>query len=357
MVSIKDVAKHAGVAISTVSKVLNKYPNVSEETRLKVNAAIEELGFVPNSIASALSSKKTDRVALLLDANRHAQAIDEIPMKYIVGAINKAKELNIDIITVFFTMIQEMSVEEVTRYFQSQSIEGLIICGLSKQDTVLHELIATGKFKIVLIDAPGVSESTSSIHIDHKQAQYEVAKEMIVTNKASFEKMYGVGMKAPDVADDELGDEPYEWGKKILYIAGKPNGYVSDERMQGMLRLAEELDLTLTVQTGNFSELQARNITMEFADEQDAIVCASDLMAIGAMKALIDMDIFRPVCGYDGINLMGYAGKQMHTVKQDFQEIAATAVKEITRLMSGKEGREVIVPHQLIRIEYKDVIS
>jgi len=248
-------------------------------------------------------------------------------------------------------------VEEVTRYFQSQSIEGLIICGLSKQDTVLHELIATGKFKIVLIDAPGVSESTSSIHIDHKQAQYEVAKEMIVTNKASFEKMYGVGMKAPDVADDELGDEPYEWGKKILYIAGKPNGYVSDERMQGMLRLAEELDLTLTVQTGNFSELQARNITMEFADEQDAIVCASDLMAIGAMKALIDMDIFRPVCGYDGINLMGYAGKQMHTVKQDFQEIAATAVKEITRLMSGKEGREVIVPHQLIRIEYKDVIS
>lgn len=356
MVSIKDVAKHAGVAISTVSKVLNKYPNVSEETRLKVNAAIEELGFVPNSIASALSSKKTDRVALLLDANRHAQAIDEIPMKYILGAINKARELKIDIITVFFTMIQEMSVEEVTRYFQSQSIEGLIICGLSKQDTVLQELIAEGKFKIVLIDAPGVNARTSSIHIDHKLAQYEVAKEMILANKASFEQMYGIGMKAPDVADDN-DDEPYEWGKKILYIAGKPNGYVSDERMQGMLQLAEELDLTLTVQTGNFSELQARNITMEYAGEQDAIVCASDLMAIGSMKALIDMDIFRPVCGYDGINLMGYAGKQMHTVKQDFQDIAAQSVKEIIRLMSGKEGREIIVPHQLIRIEYKDVIS
>ena len=356
MVSIKDVAKHAGVAISTVSKVLNNYPNVSEDTKKKVNAAIEELGFVPNSIASALSSKKTGRVALLLDANRHAQAIDEIPMKYIVGAINKAKELHIDIITVFFTMVQEMTVEEVTRYFQSQSIEGLIICGLSKQDTVLHELIAAGKFKIVLIDAPGVSESTSSIHIDHKQAQYEVAKEMILSNKASFEQRYGIGVKAPDVVDD-TNDEPYEWGKKILYIAGKPNGYVSDERMQGMLRLAEELNLTLTVQTGNFSELQARNITMEYAGGQDAIVCASDLMAIGAMKALIDMDIFRPVCGYDGINLMGYAGKQMHTVKQDFQEIAATAVEEISRLMSGKEGREVMIPHQLIRIEYKDVIS
>ncbi|MBQ7943427.1 MAG: LacI family DNA-binding transcriptional regulator [Lachnospiraceae bacterium] len=357
MVSIKDVAKHAGVAISTVSKVLNNYPNVSEDTRKKVNAAIDELGFVPNSIASALSSKKTDRVALLLDANRHAQAIDEIPMKYILGAINKAKELHIDIITVFFTMIQEMSVEEVIRYFQSQSIEGLIICGLSKQDTMLHELIATGKFKIVLIDAPGVSESTSSIHINHKQAQYEVAKEMILENKKSFEEKYGVGVKAPDAVKDTDGEEPYEWGKKILYIAGKQNGYVSDERMQGMQQLAEEMALNMTVVTGNFSELQARNITWEYANEQDAIVCASDLMAIGSMKALIDMDIFRPVCGFDGINLMGYAGKQMHTVKQDFQEIAATAVNEMMRLMAGEEGREVIMPHQLIRIEYKDVIS
>ena len=50
MVSIKDVAKHAGVAISTVSKVLNNYPNVSEETKKKVNQAVEELNFVPNPL-------------------------------------------------------------------------------------------------------------------------------------------------------------------------------------------------------------------------------------------------------------------------------------------------------------------
>ena len=53
MVSIKDVAKHAGVAISTVSKVLNGYPNISEDTKRKVNQAIRELNYIPNSIASA----------------------------------------------------------------------------------------------------------------------------------------------------------------------------------------------------------------------------------------------------------------------------------------------------------------
>ena len=65
MVSIKDVAKQAGVAISTVSKVLNNYPNVSEATKKKVNRAVAELNFVPNSVAAALSSKQSGRVALL----------------------------------------------------------------------------------------------------------------------------------------------------------------------------------------------------------------------------------------------------------------------------------------------------
>ena len=75
MVSIKDVAKHAGVAISTVSKVLNDYPNVSEETKKKVNQAVKELNFVPNSVAAALSSKQSGRVAILLNLSNESQAV------------------------------------------------------------------------------------------------------------------------------------------------------------------------------------------------------------------------------------------------------------------------------------------
>ncbi|MCI8901347.1 MAG: LacI family transcriptional regulator [Lachnospiraceae bacterium] len=329
MVSIRDVAREAGVAISTVSKVLNHYPNVREETKEKVNAAIAELGFVPNTIAAALSSKKTGRIALVLDVNRHAQTVDEIPMQYIIGAINRAKEKGMDIITVFFTMIAEMSVDEMVRYFQSQSIEGLIICGLSKDDVMLRRLVDGGKFKCVLIDAPGVGENTSSIHVDNERAQYEVAKKF-------------------------LEGKPY---KKILYLSGKKNGYVSEERLIGVNRLAQELGLSVLVRTGNFSELEARKLTMQYAAGKDAIICASDLMAIGAMKALIDMDIYRPVCGFDGVSLMGYAGKQMHTVRQDFQKIAASAVEELSRLMEGGSGQDIVVPHKLIRIKYLDVIS
>lgn len=77
-----------------------------------------------------------------------------------------------------------------------------------------------------------------------------------------------------------------------------------------MNRLAAELELQVLVRTANFSELEARKLTMQYARSKDAIICASDLMAIGAMKALIDMDIYRPVCGFDGVSLMGYAGNK-----------------------------------------------
>ena len=133
MVSIKEVAKHAGVAISTVSKVLNGYPNVSEETKKKVQDAIKELNYIPNSIAAALSSKQFGRIALVLDPNRQTQAIDQIFMQYLVGALDKAKELNVEVVTIFPSMIVGMTAEEITRYFLSQSISGLVIYGMSRR--------------------------------------------------------------------------------------------------------------------------------------------------------------------------------------------------------------------------------
>ena len=329
MVSIKDVAKRAGVAISTVSKVVNGYPNISEETRQRVNKAVEELNFVPNSVAAALSSKQAGRVALLINSNMKTNAIDEIDMQYISGALNKAMELNLDVITLFFFMFQNKTADEVARYLQSQSITGIIIYGMSKEDKVLHRLISTGKFKCVVIDAPFVNASTSCIGVDHRRAQYEVAAKTVMENNC----------------------------KRILYIAGKRNGYVTDERIRGMEDLVKEKNLTMLVRNGEFSELQARNITLKYAKNKDIVVCASDLMAIGAMKALIQMDIFRPVCGFDGIILMGYVGKQMNTVRQDFASISESAMEELQELMNGGYGRNIVMKHSLVRMKYEDIIA
>ncbi len=328
MVSIKDVARHAGVAISTVSKVLNNYPNISEETKKKVNASIAELNFIPNTIAAALSSKQSGRVALLMNMIAKTQVIDEIDMQYLTGAIKKAKELNLDVITVFFSMLHDKSLEEIIAYFKSQNITGIVIYGMSKDDKILHRLVASREFKIVLVDAPFVNQDTSMVWVAQEQAQYDVAKKTVEENHC----------------------------KKVLYIAGKKNGYVTERRIRGMKMLAEDMNLQLLIRDGGFSEKKAREITFRYAAGKDAVVCASDLMAIGAMKALTEMDIFRPVCGFDGIMLMGYVGKQMNTIRQDFGLISAEAVEELGRLMKGEKGREIILPYSIERLQYMDII-
>ena len=328
MVSIKEVAKRAGVAISTVSKVLNGYPNISDETKARVNEAIRELNYIPNSIASALSSKQFGRIALILDPKRQTQAIDQVFMQYLLGALDKAKELNLEVVTIFTSMIAGMDAEEVTRYFLSQSIAGVVIYGMSKEDKVLQKLIEEQRFACVVVDAPIVNARTTAVGVDHEQAQYDVAKKTIT--------------------DDGC--------KRVLYIAGRKDGYVTEQRLKGMKRLAEEMNLSVLVRQGDFSELAARNIALKYARNKDCVVCASDLMAIGAMNALIDMDIFRPVCGFDGITLMGYVGKQMNTIRQDFYAISSRALVEAKLLLDGGTGHSVVMPHSIVKMYYKDII-
>lgn len=321
MVSIKDVAKHAGVAISTVSKVLNHYPNISEATRKKVNAAVEELNFVPNSVAAALSSKNAGRVALMIDLNVTTQAIDEMAMRYISGAITKAMELNIDVITLFVFMFQDKTAEELIRYLQSQSITGIIIYGVAEDDLVLQELIASETFKCVVVDEEHVSENTSSVTINQEKAQYEVAKVLVEENKV----------------------------KKVLYISGDENSYVTRTRLAGMKKLAGEKNLELIWENGNFSEKKAKEIAFKHGKDAEAIVCASDLMAVGAKAAMKEMQIERPICGFDGISLMGYAGHGIYTIRQNFSEISAMAMGELQRLMTGGSGKMIEAEYSLIQ--------
>ena len=231
--------------------------------------------------------------------------------------------------TFFFSMIRSRSASEIADYFRSQGIEGVIIYGMGKEDSVLRELIERKEFRIVAVDVPVVNETTSSIQIDHEQAQYEVARKTVLENK----------------------------GKSILYLSGRPDGYVTQERLAGIRRLAAEEGLPLLIKGGDFSEKKARELTFRYASGYDVIVCASDLMAIGAMRALQEMDIFRPVCGFDGITLMCYAGMQMNTVKQDFHQISEAAMEEMGRLLEGGSGRRIVPDYQIVRMKYQDVLN
>ncbi len=329
MVTIKDVAREAHVAISTVSKVLNGYAGVSEETKRKVNEAIEKLNFVPNSIASALSSKQAGRIALLIHMSSQTKARDEIDMQYISGAIHQAQKLRLDLVVVFFSMLQGKTDQEILQYFQVQNIEGIIIYGMTRDDEQIMHLATSGAFKIVLVDVPVTDRHISSVGVNQKEAQKDVALRTLEENTSD----------------------------SLLYISGNDNSYAAGERLEGIRELAEEKHFRLLIKCGDFQEKKARAITLKYAADYGAVVCSSDLMAISAMRALTELDIFRPVCGFDGLVLMGYAGKQMNTICQNFSDISARAVDEMEYLLGGGCGRRVYTPYRIERMKYHDMIG
>ena len=254
-VGIKDVASLSGVSESTVSKVLKNYPNISEKTREKVMQVVKETGYMPNAVASNLSSKAKNRIALYVYINDKFQQIDEINMLYLLGAFNVAKKLNLELITIFH--------------------DAIVVFGLNRDDDKMISLLDDKRFKFVVIDAPLDSDNVASLYIDHAEGQYDVASQIVREND------------------------------RVLYLSGKENGYVTDMRLKGIKKLAEERHCSLTIRNGEFSENRAYEIAREEAEEYDDIVCASDLMAIGVRKALGSDSRVR-VSGFDGIRLMGY---------------------------------------------------
>ena len=225
MVSINDVAKRAGVAKSTVSKVLNNYSLVSNKTRMKVEKAVEELGYVPNSVAVSLSKKEFNRVGLIVDIRHNSQFIDEISMQYLTGAFEKAKEYHLDVVTFFSSQFDDMSYKQVDSYLKSQRINCLIIYNLSIENKNLYKIIEKQEFSCVLVDLPITNDKTSSVSIDHFSAQYEVAKKTLTEN-------YFIN--------------------RVLYITGGAGGYITDRRLDAMKKLQKEYQFELLVEYCDF---------------------------------------------------------------------------------------------------------
>lgn len=330
MANINDVAKLAGVGVSTVSKVFKGYTSVSDATKKKVLAAAEELNYVPNSIASALSSKGGRRVALVVFINNQRQAIDEINMQYIFGALHEAKKLKLDVITVFSTEFEGKNEAQLQQYFRSLHVQSIIIFGLHRGEESFFSFIENSPLNIVVVDAPVVGEKVSYVMVDHTKAQKDITEFMI---------------------------KNHENVQNVLYLAGRRDGFVTELRLLGVVSACEDLGIKLIAKYSDFSEEKAYELTMKYAQESSIIICASDLMAIGAIQALKKLDIYRPVSGFDGITLLAYVGYQIYTVRQDFYQISKEAMRAVDRLMQGGHGEEILLDYEITRIKYTDVIQ
>lgn len=145
--TIADVARAAGVSVSTVSRILNNKPDVAKKTRAQVLDVIEELNFQPHVQARVLASGKSKIIALLYPVDsRNGQPIDQLHLDFMVGAATGAGEENY-----FFNVITNVIDENaLLKMYQSQQVDGIILMEIDLHDSRV-KLLQENKYPFVMI--------------------------------------------------------------------------------------------------------------------------------------------------------------------------------------------------------------
>lgn len=315
MVTIVDVAKEAGVAISTVSNVLNNSKKVSDETREKVLNAVEKLHYIPNMNAKLLKTNKKNIVGLFV-ANMQGDIFNAF-----LNSIHIRCKLNEYRLNVY--SLNEPTPEGLFQLITGSGVSAAIIYG----DYISEEyegIINSLNIPTVVVSKEMSKEYLSSIIMDNK---------------------YGSSL-----AIDYLIDRGFT---KIGFMHGKD---IEDDknRYQAFVEGMEKNNLPIEEKwllDGQFEKRHAVTAMKEFLEKgyelPEAMMCASDEMAWGCIEVLEDAGYKVPedisVVGYDDIRMSKYYKVPLTTVHMPIAEAGEEAVKEIMRLLTSdnKEGQVI----------------
>jgi LacI family transcriptional regulator len=320
VVTIADVAARAGVGASTVSRVLNDSPRVSEATRARVLEAIEVLDYRPNPLARALSRGRCQTLGVVVPFFTHASAVERL--RGVAAALDGSR-YDLVLFNVESTVHRDEHFATLTRRDRA---DGLIVMSLPVPPTSLDRL-ATSGVPVVLLDAeaPGLPA--------------------VVTDDAA-----GGRMAAQHLID--LGHE------RIAFIGddpANPLGFVAGtNREEGYRRTMADAGLEVPpgyVRHGPHVRDVARHLAGELIRRPDpptAIFASSDTQALGALEAVRAAGLRVPadvsVVGFDDVEVSGYVG--LTTVRQPLFESGSLAATLLLGLLDDGEVPSPLV-HRL----------
>ena len=326
--TIKDIARLAGVSVSTVSRVLNDHPDVSESAKEKVLAVVSEYNYIPNTSARELGRSTTDNIGVVargMSNPFYTKIITEIGDK-----IEKAG----------YTMVMQQigtSDDEImaaARMERDKKLLGLIFLGGKLNYT---------KEQVSAINVPFVcctfnneygtldKSDYSSVCIDDNQAAYD-----------AVEYLYKEGHR-----------------RIAVLLSGPDDGSVSQVRFAGYVRALNdfgiELDenLIIPIESYNIADAyEGMKAWLKKNNDFSAVFAISDNMAMGAMKALKEAGKSIPkdvaVLAIDGIEASEYMNPVLSTLCQPMEQMGDEAVKLVVEIIKGKKNhRHVILPTAL----------
>lgn len=327
-ITIKDIAKAAGVSITTVSRALNGYSDVNEATRRKIFEIAEAMGYTPNMAARSLIVKRTKTLGLLISGITRTSVKDSIAFEILCGMNDRAGELNYDLV-LFNTDTQKQKMKSYKSLCLERGVDGVMIMGIRLDDPYLEEVVQSA-IPCVLIDIPLTGEGVSSVNSDSVNGAYLAVQHLIRNGH-----------------------------RHIGLINGHAQAFVSNRRLEGYRKALDEHDIPFReayVEDGNFTESGGAEAAVRLLSRNPditALFCASDLMAIGAIQAIRNMGKSVPehysVVGYDNIGMSDYLSPPLTTVNQDRYRMGYQAAQMLIDMLEGRKVTpQVTLPAELI---------
>lgn len=320
--TIREIARLAEVSVSTVSRVINDMPDVNAKTRERVNSLIDEHGYVPNASARTLKQNQTNIICIVVKGIHNpffAPIVENIQQE-----IAKTKYLPV----VHYIDESSDEVSVASHLLIEKKAVGLIFLG----GNPTSKARAVSKFKVPCVLSTMTQRSqelknVSSVCVDDFKAAGSAVRYLTDRGHRSIAILGGRRM------DRDLVWNRYNGAVKAM----EEKGFSFDEENYIESKFSLE-----------YSYRATREALASDAHRFTAIFAMSDIMAIGAMKAIHDAGLNVPgdisVIGFDGIRIGQYFDPSLTTVRQPYEEIAVRSTKLLVDNIEGRDtGRNIVL--------------
>lgn len=328
-VTINEVAKEAGVSLSTVSRVLHNNSKITEETKNKVNEAIEKLGYHPNAIASSLAGKPTKTIGIVIPNNSDELFKNTFFINAMRGISIYSQKKGYFLMYSFSNDADE-EIKFIKTYIRSGWVSGIVLLSSFENDKCI-DYLQSQNFPFVIVGSPNNDVNINWVDNDNIKAMYNVVELLINKGK-----------------------------QNIAFIGGSQNMRVTKDRFIGYQNALDKHGLKTNDNRhyffNDFSESNGYETMLELLKNEniDAVVTTDDLFSFGVIKALNEknrLDIM--VTGFNNTPRSTYIKPTLTTVEINADILGENAASLLINNLEDKNSKAsgILIDSELLERE------
>ncbi|MCS0605317.1 LacI family transcriptional regulator [Streptomyces sp. LP11] len=332
--TLEEVAARAGVGRGTVSRVINGSPRVSDATRAAVEAAVAELGYVPNTAARALAANRTDAIALVVPEPETRFFAEPYFSDMLRGVGAELSDTEMQLLLIFAGSDRER--RRLAQYLAAHRVDGVLLVSVHADDP-LPDLLAQLEIPAVISGPRSAGETLTSVDSDNYGGARSAVEHLLSRGR-----------------------------RRIAHITGRLDVYGAQCRVDGYreaLRDAGYGTGELLIESGDFTEeggRRAMSALLAAHPDLDAVFAGSDVMASGARQVLRDAGRRIPddvaLVGYDDSAIARHMDPPLTSVRQPIVEMGRAMIDLLLAEIADRrpapvrsvERRHAVLPTELV---------